>query len=170
MLWRAFESDRRAVLLIDEIDKADLEFPNDLLRELDRMEFYVYETRQLVKRASGRSFSSLCNHEKTSGRVPATLLLPLHPVPDPGNDGKDRRRAFPGAQEILLARRFGFLPDSRRAGLKKTLTSESSTGSKLCSRGHPRAEALRADDRKSSIPPLYCALPEERVPADVSPL
>src|SRR5215475_1284428 len=48
MLWRAFESERRAVLLIDEIDKADIEFPNDLLRELDRMEFYVYETQQLV--------------------------------------------------------------------------------------------------------------------------
>ena len=49
MLWRAFESEHRAVLLIDEIDKADIEFPNDLLRELDRMEFYVYETQQLVR-------------------------------------------------------------------------------------------------------------------------
>jgi len=49
MVWRAFESDGQAVLLIDEIDKADIEFPNDLLRELDRMEFYVYETHELVK-------------------------------------------------------------------------------------------------------------------------
>lgn len=49
VLWQAFESDRQSVLLIDEIDKADIEFPNDLLRELDRMEFYVYETRELVK-------------------------------------------------------------------------------------------------------------------------
>ncbi|MFO7189753.1 MAG: MoxR family ATPase, partial [Pseudomonadota bacterium] len=48
-LWQAFESDTPVVLLIDEIDKADIEFPNDLLRELDRMEFYVYETRQLVR-------------------------------------------------------------------------------------------------------------------------
>src|SRR6266571_6159281 len=48
-LWEAFESEQQAVLLIDEVDKADIEFPNDLLRELDRMEFYVYETRQLVK-------------------------------------------------------------------------------------------------------------------------
>ena len=49
MLWRAFDSDEQCVLLIDEIDKADIEFPNDLLRELDRMEFYVYETRELVR-------------------------------------------------------------------------------------------------------------------------
>src|SRR2546422_302799 len=49
MLWQAFAADSPVVLLIDEIDKADIEFPNDLLRELDRMEFYVYETRELVK-------------------------------------------------------------------------------------------------------------------------
>ncbi|MDH5343500.1 MAG: MoxR family ATPase, partial [Betaproteobacteria bacterium] len=49
MLWQAFTSDEPAVLLIDEVDKADIEFPNDLLRELDRMEFYVYETRELIK-------------------------------------------------------------------------------------------------------------------------
>ena len=48
-LWEAFDADELAVLLIDEIDKADLEFPNDLLQELDRMEFYVYETKQLIK-------------------------------------------------------------------------------------------------------------------------
>src|SRR5690606_19280617 len=48
-LWEAFETEKRAILLIDEIDKADIEFPNDLLQELDRMEFYVYETRQTVK-------------------------------------------------------------------------------------------------------------------------
>jgi MoxR-like ATPase len=49
VLWQAFESDARSVVLIDEIDKADIEFPNDLLRELDRMEFLVYETRQTVR-------------------------------------------------------------------------------------------------------------------------
>ena len=48
-LWEAFESERRVVLLIDEIDKADIEFPNDLLREIDRMEFYCYETRELIR-------------------------------------------------------------------------------------------------------------------------
>ena len=59
VLWQAFESDEQTVLLIDEIDKADIEFPNDLLRELDRMEFYVYETRELVNaRSTGRSSSS----------------------------------------------------------------------------------------------------------------
>ena len=54
-LWEAFESEVQPVLLIDEIDKADIEFPNDLLRELDRMEFYVHETRELVRRATGPS-------------------------------------------------------------------------------------------------------------------
>ena len=58
VLWEAFESPVPAVVLIDEIDKADIEFPNDLLRELDRMEFHVYETQQTISRATGRSSSS----------------------------------------------------------------------------------------------------------------
>ncbi len=58
VLWEAFESDEPAVVLIDEIDKADIEFPNDLLRELDRMEFYVYETHETIRRRTGRSSSS----------------------------------------------------------------------------------------------------------------
>src|SRR5216110_783050 len=58
MLWQAFTMDHPCVLLIDEVDKADIEFPNDLLRELDRMEFYVYETRELVKPSTARSSSS----------------------------------------------------------------------------------------------------------------
>ena len=70
------------VLLIDEIDKADIEFPNDLLRELDRMEFYVYETRQLDQGAAPPDHR---HHEQqregAAGRVPAPLLLPLHPLP-----------------------------------------------------------------------------------------
>ena len=65
MLWEAFDSDAPAVLLIDEIDKADIEFPNDLLRELDRMEFYVYETQRAGQGArTGRSSSSRSNNEK----------------------------------------------------------------------------------------------------------
>jgi MoxR-like ATPase len=73
MLWRAFESERRAVLLIDEIDKADIEFPNDLLRELDRMEFYVYETQQLVRARQRPVVFITSNNEKElpgSGRSP----------------------------------------------------------------------------------------------------
>lgn len=63
-LWEAFESDRRSVLLIDEVDKADIEFPNDLLRELDRMEFYVYETRQLIQAKNRPMIIITSNNEK----------------------------------------------------------------------------------------------------------
>lgn len=63
-LWEAFESDRQSVLLIDEVDKADIEFPNDLLRELDRMEFYVYETRQLVQAKKRPMIIITSNNEK----------------------------------------------------------------------------------------------------------
>ncbi|MEI6825941.1 MAG: MoxR family ATPase [Desulfuromonadales bacterium] len=63
-LWEAFESDCQAVLLIDEVDKADIEFPNDLLRELDRMEFYVYETRQLVQAKKRPIIIITSNNEK----------------------------------------------------------------------------------------------------------
>src|SRR3981189_3439895 len=64
MLWQAFTSERPVVLLIDEIDKADIEFPNDLLRELDRMEFFVYETRELVKAAQRPIVFITSNNEK----------------------------------------------------------------------------------------------------------
>ena len=109
----------RPVLLIDEIDKADIEFPNDLLRELDRMEFYVYETRQLVKarhRPDHRHHQQ--QREGAAGCIPAALLLPLHPV--------SRRRArcsgsstctFPGLKKELLAEALdGVLRGARDAG------------------------------------------------------
>src|SRR5512136_1560119 len=64
VLWQAFESERPVVLLIDEIDKADIEFPNDLLRELDRMEFFVYETRQLIKAKHRPVVMITSNNEK----------------------------------------------------------------------------------------------------------
>src|SRR3954466_14172713 len=64
VLWQAFEADRPVVLLIDEIDKADIEFPNDLLREIDRMEFYVYETRELVKAVHRPLVFITSNNEK----------------------------------------------------------------------------------------------------------
>lgn len=63
-LWEAFESDHQSVLLIDEVDKADIEFPNDLLRELDRMEFYVYETRQLIQAKKRPMIIITSNNEK----------------------------------------------------------------------------------------------------------
>jgi hypothetical protein len=98
-IWEAFESDEQPVLLIDEIDKADIEFPNDLLRELDRMEFYVYETKKLVEARHRPIIVITSNNEKELPGVPAALFLPLHQVPRPGNDDGNRRRAFSEPQE-----------------------------------------------------------------------
>lgn len=82
-LWRPLPTTSAPVLLIDEIDKADIEFPNDLLLELDRMEFFVYETGENIKASLRLIVMITSNNEKESlaGRVPAPLLLPLHQVP-----------------------------------------------------------------------------------------
>ena len=94
-LWEAFEAAQAPVLLIDEIDKADIEFPNDLLLELDRMEFYVYETR---RHDSGQTSPDRHHHlqqrERAAGRLSAPLFFPLHPISRPRNDAAHHRRAF----------------------------------------------------------------------------
>ena len=106
VLWQAFTAEQPVVLLIDEIDKADIEFPNDLLREIDRMEFYVYETRELVKApAPAARLHHLEQREGAARRVPAPLLLPLHQVPRRRHDAADRRRALPEPQEGAARRR-----------------------------------------------------------------
>ena len=94
-LWEAFEHGPRPVLLIDEIDKADIEFPNDLLLELDRMEFFVYETGETIKAsaAPGRD-DHLEQRKGIAGRVLAPLLLPLHQISRARDDAEDRRRAL----------------------------------------------------------------------------
>ena len=100
VLWQAFESTTPCALLIDEIDKADIEFPNDLLRELDRMEFHVYETKG--DRARGAAAHRLHHEQQREGvarRVPAPLLLPLHQVSRTRDDAAHRRCPFPGDQE-----------------------------------------------------------------------
>ncbi len=80
-LWQAFEAEGRVVLLIDEIDKADIEFPNDLLQELDRMEFHVYETGETVTaRHAPDRHHHLEQRKGPARRLPAPLLLPLHPL------------------------------------------------------------------------------------------
>ena len=95
-LWRAFAAEGKVVLLIDEIDKADIEFPNDLLQELDRMEFFVYETGETVRAqdAADRRHH-LEQREGAAGRLPAPLLLPLYPLPRRGDADADRRGALP---------------------------------------------------------------------------
>ena len=87
-LGEAFSADEQVVLLIDEIDKADLEFPNDLLWELDRMEFYIPETKETVTgQAAPHRHHHLQRGEGTAGRFPPSVRVPLHRVPGAGADG-----------------------------------------------------------------------------------
>ena len=82
VLWQAFEPGKPTVVLIDEIDKADIEFPNDLLRELDRMEFYcLRDPAHGAREAAPAGHHHLEQRKGTAGRLPAPLLLPLHQVP-----------------------------------------------------------------------------------------
>jgi MoxR-like ATPase len=161
MLWRAFECERRAVLLIDEIDKADIEFPNDLLRELDRMEFYVYETRQLVKARERPIVFITSNNEK---ELPDAFLRRcfFHYVrfPDSATMEQIVEVHYPGLKKSLLAEALSAFYRIRDVpGLKKKpSTSELLDWIKLLLAEDVPPEALRADDAKSSIPPLYGAL------------
>jgi hypothetical protein len=98
-LWQAFEAPGKTVLLIDEIDKADIEFPNDLLQELDRMEFFVYETGETVRRAPAHRHHHLEQREGTARRLPAPLFLPLHPLPRHGDDEAIVEVHFPGIKQ-----------------------------------------------------------------------
>ena len=113
-LWEAFASTARPVLLIDEIDKADIEFPNDLLLELDRMEFHVYETGETVQAKRRPIVVITSNNEK---ELPDAFLRRcfFHYIrfPDTETMRADRRRAFPGAQ--AAAGRRGLAPVLRRA-------------------------------------------------------
>ncbi len=93
-LGEAFTADDQVIMLIDEIDKADLEFPNDLLWELDRMEFHIPETGRTVT-AKHRPIVIITSNAEKARRLPAPLRIPLHRVPRPGADGRDRQRAFP---------------------------------------------------------------------------
>jgi MoxR-like ATPase len=161
MLWRAFESDTQAVLLIDEIDKADIEFPNDLLRELDRMEFYVYETRQLVKARHRPIVFITSNNEK---ELPDAFLRRcfFHYIrfPDAATMERIVEVHYPGLKKALLSEALNAFYRVREVpGLKKKpSTSELLDWIKLLLAEDIPAEALRADDAKASIPPLYGAL------------
>ena len=161
VLWEAFESEAPAVVLIDEIDKADIEFPNDLLRELDRMEFYVYETqRTVVGAAPAARRHHVEQREGAARRVPAPLLLPLHPLPGPRDDDAHRRRPLPGLKKALLAEALEVFFGLREVpGLKKKpSTSELLDWLKLLLAEDIPPEALRSSDKKVLIPPLHGAL------------
>ena len=161
MLWRAFESEERAVLLIDEIDKADIEFPNDLLRELDRMEFYVYETQKLVRARHRPVVFITSNNEK---ELPDAFLRRcfFHYIRFPDAETMERIVAVhhPGLKKALLAEALGaFYRIREMPGLKKKpSTSELLDWIKLLVAEDIPPEALRSDDAKTAIPPLYGAL------------
>jgi MoxR-like ATPase len=160
-LWEAFESAAQPVLLIDEIDKADIEFPNDLLRELDRMEFYIYETRQLVKARHRPVIVITSNSEK---ELPDAFLRRcfFHYIRFPDLETMQRIVAvhYPRLKQDLLAEALGaFFRVRDIPGLKKKpSTSELLDWIKLLVAEDIPPEALRAQDPKQAIPPLYGAL------------
>ena len=161
MLWQAFASDTPVVLLIDEIDKADIEFPNDLLRELDRMEFYVYETRQLIKAKQRPLVFITSNNEKD---LPDAFLRRcfFHYIrfPDKATMEQIVEVHYPGIKKALLKEALeAFFAVREVPGLKKKpSTSELLDWLKLLLAEDIPPEALRTDDRKSIIPPLHGAL------------
>ena len=160
-LWEAFDSAVQPVLLVDEIDKADIEFPNDLLHELDRMEFYVYETRQWVKAAQRPIIIITSNNEK---ELPDAFLRRcfFHYIrfPDAATMERIVNVHYPTLKKELLAEALGAFFKLREVpGLKKKpSTSELLDWIKLLVAEDIPPEALRTDDPKKAIPPLYGAL------------
>ncbi len=160
-LWEAFDSDQRPVLLIDEIDKADIEFPNDLLLELDRMEFFVYETREQVKASQRPIVIITSNNEK---ELPDAFLRRcfFHYIAFPDKDTmKDIVDVhYPDIQGMLVREAMKVFYDIREVpGLKKRpSTSELLDWLKLLMIEDIPADALRSNDPSKMIPPLYGAL------------
>jgi len=160
-LWEAFDSGVQPVLLIDEIDKADIEFPNDLLRELDRMEFFVYETRELIKARHRPVVFITSNNEK---ELPDAFLRRcfFHYIKFPD---ADTMKAivdvhFPGLKKELLGAAMKTFYDIRNLpGLKKKpSTSELLDWLKLLVAEDIPLDALHSKDDKVAIPPLVGAL------------
>jgi MoxR-like ATPase len=161
VLWQAFTSDVPVVLLIDEIDKADIEFPNDLLRELDRMEFYVYETRELVKARHRPMVVITSNNEK---ELPDAFLRRcfFHYIRFPDKETMQEivDVHYPGLKkELLAAALAAFFQIRDVPGLKKKpSTSELLDWLKLLLAEDIPPEALHAKDAKAVVPPLAGAL------------
>jgi MoxR-like ATPase len=160
-LWEAFAAPARPVLLIDEIDKADIEFPNDLLLELDRMEFFVYETGETVKARQRPVVIITSNNEK---ELPDAFLRRcfFHYIKFP--DAETMQAIvdvhFPGIKKRLVAEALRLFFELREApGLKKKpSTSELLDWLKLLLNEDIAPETLRESDTRKSIPPLYGAL------------
>ncbi|MGB5512842.1 MAG: MoxR family ATPase [Woeseiaceae bacterium] len=160
-VWEAFESEQQPVLLIDEIDKADIEFPNDLLRELDRMEFFVYETQQLVKARHRPIIVITSNNER---ELPDAFLRRcfFHYIqfPDKETMAKIVDVHFPDLKKNLLKEALDAFYKVRDVGglKKKPSTSELLDWIKLLLAEDIPLEVLRGSDARSAIPPLYGAL------------
>jgi MoxR-like ATPase len=160
-LWDAFTSGEQAVLLIDEIDKADIEFPNDLLLELDRMEFHVYETGETVRATHRPIVIITSNNEK---ELPDAFLRRcfFHYIrfPDADTMAAIVDVHFPGIKkEMLRAALSTFFEVREVPGLKKKpSTSELLDWLKLLLIEDIPPEALKVTDKKDLIPPLYGAL------------
>ena len=160
-MWDAFEQDVQPVLLIDEIDKADIEFPNDLLRELDRMEFYVYETHQTVVARHRPIIVITSNNEK---ELPDAFLRRcfFHYIrfPDAATMTEIVDVHYPGLkQELLKAALETFYRLREVPGLKKKpSTSELLDWLKLLLAEDIAPETLRSDDRRTLLPPMHGAL------------
>jgi MoxR-like ATPase len=160
-VWEAFESDVQPVLLIDEIDKADIEFPNDLLQELDRMEFYVYETKKLIKANHRPIIVITSNNEK---ELPDAFLRRcfFHYIKFPDQETMEKiiEVHYPGLKKALLKEALAAFYKIRDVpGLKKKpSTSELLDWIKLLLAEDIPPEALRAEDKRKAIPPLHGAL------------
>ncbi|WP_298395997.1 MoxR family ATPase [Sphingobium sp.] len=160
-LWEAFTSPRLPVLLIDEIDKADIEFPNDLLQELDRMAFHVYETGETVAAAERPVVVITSNNEK---ELPDAFLRRcfFHYIKFPDRETMEQIVAvhFPGIQKILVSRAMDIFYDIRDVpGLKKKpSTSELLDWLKLLLNEDMPLDVLQNSDPTKAIPPLHGAL------------
>jgi len=160
-LWEAFESETPVVLLIDEIDKADIEFPNDLLLELDRMQFHVYETKQTVVARHRPIVIITSNNEK---ELPDAFLRRcfFHFIRFPDRETMERilQAHYPDLRADLAREALHVFFQMREVNelKKKPATSELLDWLKLLMIEDMPAEALRSNDAKVAIPPLYGAL------------
>jgi MoxR-like ATPase len=160
-MWEAFEAEQQSVLLIDEIDKADIEFPNDLLLELDKMEFFVYETQKLVKATTRPIVIITSNNEK---ELPDAFLRRcfFHYIEFPNSQTMEKivDVHYPEIKKDLVRQAMDVFFDVRKSpGLKKKpSTSELIDWLKLLMADDIPEDILKNRDAKNSIPPLYGAL------------